>query len=230
MSTETIIRQLTPSVCIFSRPFKRFGILPVGGRSTAVKLRNGDIWVLASTTLDEPTKAKIDEMGNVKYIVAADAEHDSFLSEFTKAYPAAHLIGVEPLAKKRTDLHFHGAYGKDPEGTKYGYEPEIEACYFPETPNSDVAFFHAESKSLIEADLLWNLKGSSPSLFSLNFDPDSTLHKKFAQFATSDKAATKILAQRVAQWDFDRIIPCHGEVIETGGKNAWKAAYEAFFK
>ncbi|RMZ89300.1 hypothetical protein DV736_g3461, partial [Chaetothyriales sp. CBS 134916] len=23
---------------------------------------------------------------------------------------------------------------------------------------------------------------------------------------------------RVAKWDYDRIIPCHGEVIEAGGK------------
>ena len=33
-------------------------------------------------------------------------------AEFTKAYPQAKLIGVEPLTKKRTDLHFHG--GKPP--------------------------------------------------------------------------------------------------------------------
>lgn len=49
-----------------TRPFKRFGIIPVGGRSTAIKLRNGDVWVLASTTLDPPTKEKIDGMGGVK--------------------------------------------------------------------------------------------------------------------------------------------------------------------
>jgi hypothetical protein len=30
--------------------------------------------------------------------------------------------------------------------------------YFPETMNNEVAFFHAESKSLVEADLLLNLK------------------------------------------------------------------------
>ncbi|KAG8807799.1 hypothetical protein FRC17_004260, partial [Serendipita sp. 399] len=77
--SETIIRQLAPSLCIFSRPFKRFGILPVGGRSTCVKLQSGELWVLASTTLDEPTKAKIDSMGNVRWIVSPDAEHDAFL-------------------------------------------------------------------------------------------------------------------------------------------------------
>ena len=47
-------------------PFTRFGILPLGGRSTAIKLSSGDVWVLASTPLDEPTKTKLDELGPVK--------------------------------------------------------------------------------------------------------------------------------------------------------------------
>ena len=47
-------------------PFARFGLFPVGGRSTAIKLRGGDVWVLASTPLNEETKAKLDELGPVK--------------------------------------------------------------------------------------------------------------------------------------------------------------------
>jgi len=50
----------------FCRPFSRFGIIPFGGRSTAIKLRNGGVWVLASTPLETETKAKIDELGPVK--------------------------------------------------------------------------------------------------------------------------------------------------------------------
>lgn len=49
-----------------ARPFARFGVFPIGGRSTAVKLVNGDIWVLASTPLDSETKTKLDELGPVK--------------------------------------------------------------------------------------------------------------------------------------------------------------------
>lgn len=32
-------------------------------------------------------------------------------------------------------------------------------------------------------------------------------------------------AETVAGWEFDRIIPCHGDTIETGGKQAWLQAY-----
>ena len=51
---------------LFRRPFSRFGVIPFGGRSTAIKLRDGGVWVLASTPLEAETKAKIDELGPVK--------------------------------------------------------------------------------------------------------------------------------------------------------------------
>lgn len=62
-----VVRNITPNLTTFSRPFSRFGVIPIGGRSAAVKL-SGDqgVWVLASTPLDEPTKARLREMGEVK--------------------------------------------------------------------------------------------------------------------------------------------------------------------
>lgn len=48
------------------RPFARFGVFPVGGRSTAIRMRDGGVWVLASTPLDAETKEKLGELGPVK--------------------------------------------------------------------------------------------------------------------------------------------------------------------
>jgi hypothetical protein len=36
--------------------------------------------------------------------------------------------------------------------------------------------------------------------------------------------------KRVAEWDFERIIPCHGDVLDAGGKEAWASTYEWFLK
>ena len=35
----------------------------------------------------------------------------------------------------------------------------------------------------------------------------------------------KASIQQVLEWDFDRIIVGHGEVVETGGKEALRQAY-----
>lgn len=63
------LKRIDPS----SSPFARFGIFPVGGRSTAVKMRNGNLWVLASTPLDTETKAKLEELGPVKSVSSSFA-------------------------------------------------------------------------------------------------------------------------------------------------------------
>jgi hypothetical protein len=75
--------QITPEVVTFSRPFSKFlGFFPMGGRSTAIKLSSGDVWVVASTPLSNETKTAVEKLGPVKYIVAADADHHIFLSEW----------------------------------------------------------------------------------------------------------------------------------------------------
>lgn len=47
-------------------PFALYGWINVGGRSTAVKLAGGGVWVIASTPLSSETKAKLDELGPVE--------------------------------------------------------------------------------------------------------------------------------------------------------------------
>ena len=51
------------------RPFKRLNVVTLGGRSTAIKMKSGDVWVLASTPLNDVTKKKLSELGTVKYII-----------------------------------------------------------------------------------------------------------------------------------------------------------------
>jgi len=240
MPSETTIREVTPGVWTFSKPFAR-GPFAFGGRSTAIRLQNGGVWVLASTPLDTETKAKLTELGAVKYIVSPDAEHHFFLAEFKKAYPDAKLIAPVDVLTKHKELEFDGAWGRDEEGTKYGFEDEIEHQYFSGFKNKDVAFLHKPSKTLIEADLIMNTSKmteqyaktkTSPKVLGLNlgFGPYSWFHPHFCWALGDDKAAMARDAKLVQGWDFTRIIPCHGDVIETGGKEAWNAAYKKYFK
>ncbi|KAF5352157.1 hypothetical protein D9758_009199 [Tetrapyrgos nigripes] len=217
--SETVVIK---GVWTFSRPFSRFGVIPIGGRSTAIKLRDGDVWVLASTPLDSKTKSTLETLGPVRYIIGADAVHHLFLSEFKRAYPDAKLIAPQGATENVADksLKFDGVWGRDPPDTMYGFEEEIKHCYFSGFINKDVAFLHVESKTLIEADLLFNLPpkeqySQSPSSGQVpgfsNFGPSSWLHSKVSSAMNVDSArAMKFDVKTVTSWDFDRIIPCHG--------------------
>jgi len=237
LNSNCVIREVAKDVWTFSSPFSRFGLIPFGGRSTAIKLRDGAVWVLASTPLTDETKAKLDELGPVKWIVGADAVHHMYLGDFKKQYPNAKMVAVkEAIDKKAKEgLEFHGSWGSDPLETKYGFEDEIKHCYFSGFKNKDVAFFHPASKTMMEADLLFNLppteqysktgsSGRIPVIGTLN--PYMWLHKRFVWSLGEDKEAMKRDVKTVAGWDFDRIIPCHGDVIEKDGNSAWREAYK----
>ncbi|GAC76563.1 hypothetical protein PANT_22c00086 [Moesziomyces antarcticus T-34] len=193
--TPVYIQEVTPEITTFDYPFSRFGILPIGGRSIAIRMRDGRLWVVPSTPLDQPTKAKIDAMGEVAYLVAPDNVHHLFLKDFHAAYPAAKVVGTEGHEEKRPDVKFTGIYGRDPPTTQYGYESELVPQYFVTFANKDVAFLHKDSQTLITADLLFNLpcnqqyrntpSGKATSWipgviwFSKLFNPYSSFHKTF---------------------------------------------------
>jgi hypothetical protein len=215
--------------------------------------------------LDEPVKESLKELGGeVKWIIAADAVHSMFTEEWSKAFPEAKCIGVEGLDAKRPNISWAGIYGKDREGTTYGFEEEIQARYFPTFANKDVAFHHIASRTAITADLLFNLPAkeqylgspskspSSPVPFltgmSQKFNPFHGLHSTFLWNAGAGAAIPEACvpegvklstpggsteerrarfakdAEIFAGWGAERIIPCHGDVLEGNAREAWLSA------
>ena len=68
------VRQVTDSIWTFSRPFLRLNLFKIGGRATAVRLSNGDVFLVSPTAPDDTTKATLDKIGKVKYLVAPSYE------------------------------------------------------------------------------------------------------------------------------------------------------------
>ncbi|RMZ84690.1 hypothetical protein DV737_g942, partial [Chaetothyriales sp. CBS 132003] len=244
-SKVMVIRDITPNITTFSTPFLRLGLVKVGGRGTLVKLKTGSLAVFSPTALTPEVKQKVESQGTLKYIIANDFEHHIFVTPWAKAYPDASVIGVEGLPEKRE---------KDPEtaGIKFSqvftaknklevelapeFRDEFDVEYFDAHANKELVFVHKPSRTMIEADLVWNLpaieqfsktgidpqSGFFTKLFGgfFNLDGDMTWQKRFWWYAaaSNDRSSYKASLDRVAKWDYDRIIPCHGEVIETGGK------------
>jgi len=195
--------------------------------------------VCVSTPLNDVTKSKLAEIGKIQYLVSPDAEHTLFLTEFKKEYPNAKVIGGERVEKKfEGKIKFDQVFKDDgAPPAKVGYEDEIDSIYFPSHRNKEIAFLHRQSKSLIEADLLFNLpakeqysKAPKSWLMGMSsyMSPFNNFHKRMIAGVTTDKEGMRTTAKTVADWDFDRIIPCHGEVIESDGKKAWMEVFRDY--
>ncbi|KAF8489727.1 hypothetical protein F5888DRAFT_1155302 [Russula emetica] len=236
---NVVIREVVNNIWTFSTPFTRLGVFRVGGRTTAIRLASGDVWVLASTPLTAETKTTIDRLGPVKFVVGPNAVHHLFLAEFHDAYPDARLLSVEEAVKKKRDenLNLQGYWSGSNREPNFGFENEIKSCYFSSFKNKDVAFLHAPSKTLIVADLIFNLpateqyskswmgSGFPPFSRFIRLNPYEAIHRSLTKALVTDAAAMSRDAKTVASWDFHRIIPCHGDVIEEDGKKVWQAAY-----
>ncbi|KAL0956036.1 hypothetical protein HGRIS_002208 [Hohenbuehelia grisea] len=127
--TDIVIREVTKDVWTFSRPFTLFDWIPIGGRSTAIKLSDGSVWVIASTPLSDETNKTLNDLGPVKYIVSPNGVHWMFLGEYKDAFPDAKLLGTQMAAKKALSKgwKFDGVLGSDPADTQYGFENDVRA-------------------------------------------------------------------------------------------------------
>lgn len=153
------IREVTQGIRTYSCPFTRMGVMPIGGRSTAVRLSdNKSVLVVASTPMTAATRTSVDELGTVKYLIAPDAEHYLFLKDWAAVYPNARVCGVERHIQS-AGVPITGVWGRDP--NPLGDDPVVNADFASEFVsghiNKEVALLHKPSGTLIQADLLFNL-------------------------------------------------------------------------
>jgi hypothetical protein len=245
-SKVMVIRDVVPNtITTFSTPFWRFGRIKVGGRGTVVRLQNGTLAVFSPTALTPEVKAKIASMGEVKYITAPDAEHHIFLGPWHTEYPSALLLGPEPLVENRRkqnyeEVPFAHLFSKDKPVTKIddAFDREFEYEYVPAHQNKEIVFNHKPTKTLIQADLLFNYpsteqfsktgvsatSGILTKLFGMLTNTSGNGQKRAIWYgiSSSDRVGFARSMTRINGWDFERIIPCHGDVIEGRGKSVFQ--------
>lgn len=56
------------------------------------------------------------------------------------------------------------------------------------------------------------------------------MRRPICYIATVDYALMRRDAKRVAQWQIARIIPCHRDVLEGDGNDAWNSVYAWFLR
>ncbi|KAJ4363598.1 hypothetical protein N0V83_009894 [Neocucurbitaria cava] len=247
-----VIRDVVPrTITTLSVPFFRFGRIKVGGRGTIVRLQSGALAVFSPVALTEDVKRKVAELGEVKYIAALDAEHHIFLGPWHQAYPNAQVLGPETLPEKRAkqkneNVPFAFVFSKSNPITTISpeFDAEFDWEYVPAHINKELLFHHKPTRSLITADMMFNLPATeqfskagvdanSGILTKIFGALQSTKGSAIGQQRTiwygtsaSDRPGFAQSVARINKWDFERIIPCHGDVIEGNGKGIFEKVFK----
>lgn len=125
------------------------------------------------------------------------------------------------------------------------FDRDFEYEYIDGHANKEIAFLYKPESTLIQADLMFNLPckeqyskapeaqnhngGFLAKLFEGAQSPqgDAKWMKRFNWYlAAKDKPSFTESVRRIDTWDFKRMIPCHGEVMEGDGKEMFRKVFD----
>mmetsp|Transcript_6576 Transcript_6576/g.20528 ORF Transcript_6576/g.20528 Transcript_6576/m.20528 type:complete len:293 (-) Transcript_6576:24-902(-) len=213
----------------------------VGGKAAIVKLRSGGLFVHSPCQLDGALKKELAALGPVEHVVSPNSEHVSFAQDWIEAFPDATSYAAPGLKERFPGIRWQFEIG-DPKSTL----PEPLASEFdvawiePERAPfkllgdrpffSEIVLCHRPSRALLVTDLWWNYPRAAespaglpaPALWKFAMDHIyRPVYNTFMRQPGHDDLINRILA-----WDWDLLLPCHGEPIQ--GPDA-KARLQAFF-
>lgn len=222
----TILQTLQPdSLWLAAMPF-RFGGVEIGARMTVARLQNGDLWLHSPIDLTPALRRELDALGLVRFVVAPNKYHYLSLPEYASAYPEARLFAAPGLIESQKDVRFEGELSDQ---TPLEWRDEIEQMVFKGSLMAqEVVFFHRASRTLVLTDLSVNLRGRRPPLTRLLarlLDVRRLAPSRFYRLLMRDKVAARASVERILEWDFDRVVVSHGDIVSHGGKRAMQRAF-----
>lgn len=185
---------------------------------TVIRLRSGAVVVHSTAPFSPADVAAISALGRVGWVTDVMLRHETFAKDGRAAFPAATFLGPNGFSKEagfpvEPLLPAPGEWGDELQVVRLDGLPSME----------EHAVFHAGSRTLIVADLLFNPDPAESwwtrllvSLIAGRKNGPGV--SRAVRAAVKDKAAFKRSLETIRAWDFDRIIVGHGAMVPTGGK------------
>lgn len=198
----------------------RVAMLDLGARMTVIRLPRGGLVLHSPIDYTPQLGRTLEDLGPVAALVAPNILHDLYLDAWRAAYPGVPLYSAPGMklaaAQCLTDI---SPWGEVIEQHIIGGMPRV----------NEVAFFHGPSRALILTDLAFNI-ARADSLSARLFLRANACYRRFGasrlmRLMIRDKAACAASLHRIMQWDFDKVILSHGEVVLSDGKRRMAEAF-----
>lgn len=214
----TQLRQIAPGLHVVDAP-QRFGGLEVGTRMTVIDM-GGDLLLHSPVPLPQ---AALAGLGTPRWVMAPNLLHHLYAGPWMHA--GLEGWGAPGLQKKRADLRFEGELESGP--SPFGDECQLMALKcFPFA--NEVVLLHRPSKTLVVSDLVFNISANAPwatrAVMRMMGGYPGCCSTVLERVNMRRAVARRELGQ-ILEWDFERIVMAHGEVVSTGGREALARAY-----
>jgi hypothetical protein len=195
--------------------------LPLGmrlpSRTTIVRRTGGGLVMHSPLGFDEETAKAIDDLGEVKAIVAPSCIHYLYLAAATKRWPAARVLGAAGLEKKPVVKGV--AFEPLPhDGVVDGLGEDFVVRRVDGVPYiTEHVFLHRPTGSVVVTDLVFNVHRCSSWGLRMYLRCmgawEKTAQSAIWRLLTKDKAAAASSARAILAWEFDRLIVAHGDLV-----------------
>jgi hypothetical protein len=236
----TTLTQIADNVYLAERSF--FPTLPgltstdVGCKMVVVRLKSGSLWVHSPVAYDAAMRKELSALGEVKHWVTSNTEHQKWAPEWARELPDACSWACPGLRESKPHIGWkrsleelldapNGLTSKVPPTQ---WEGEIELCWMRDQVPllgkpffNEVVFCHRPSSTLIVTDLWWNYPRETD--LPAGVPPPSTATKlwKTGMDRVFRPFYNRLMRTRswndsidtVLSWDFDSIVPCHGDPV-----------------
>lgn len=216
---KSLRRQLDHQLWVVDFPDHCSAGLRLGARTTLIETNQG-LWIHSPGPLGDH---HLEGLAAPFALVAPNSMHYLYLTENSRRFPQALAWAPPELLSKVPGLSARELIGSQ--------AAEIECMPLAGLgPLGEWVFFHRASGSLIVTDLVFHLL-DSPHFWTRLI---MRCNGAYGRLATSRlfralfvKSADdlRISLRQVLDWDFDRLVMAHGEVLERGGKDALRAAF-----
>lgn len=190
-------------------------------RSTVIRLPDGALWIHSPLAFTDEQAAAIEAHGEVKHLVGPSRMHDLHLRSAAERWPGARVYGPAGLLR-----------ALELDGTALGPSPwdAIELVALQGTKKTEeIVFCHRPSRSVLVTDLVFNFGPAPnwPTAFlrgAIGCRERLAASRSWRFVFADDMGALASSVDDVLALDFDRLIPCHGAVVESDGKRRLREA------
>jgi len=202
------------------------GLIPIPVRMTVIRLSDGQLILHSPVPIPPELRAEIDALGSVGFIVVPVA-HGRFALQASRSYPSAQLLAAPRARRGRKSLPFRTSLADRPPAAWAG---QVETRLVLGFRLGEVLLFHRPSRTLVLTDLCFNVQRSSSRIARVFFRANG-MWQRFGpsriirRVGVSDHAAFRQSLEGALLWDFERIVPGHGDVLEHAGPASIRTAW-----
>ncbi|WP_147263274.1 hypothetical protein [Roseimicrobium gellanilyticum] len=211
------MQQVAENLWVARYPMKLLGANL--GRTVTIIRIGGQVVIHSTAPFSAADAAAIRELGTPAWMVEGATIHDTYTVQGRAVFPEADMYlppgfpdtggGVAPKPLTQPPAEWHGL---------------LEVLPIAGMPGlNEYVFLHVPSRTLIVADLVFNVPTTAGAWVRLLLKLASGLQggpgvSRIFLKEVKDEAAFKQSLTKMMQWDFERVIVGHGDIIERGGK------------